>query len=84
MKITFIFKKFEGYIPSGIGARSIPVERLAGWLETKMKFRLRFLKFSSGQTLQRLACLNEDIVLLELYLSVVVGFSCSDFIMLFI
>ena len=28
-EITFIFRKFEGYIPSGIGARSIPVDRLA-------------------------------------------------------
>ena len=31
-EITFIFRKFEGYIPSDIGARSIPVDRLAGWL----------------------------------------------------
>ena len=30
MEITFIFRKFEGYIPSGIGARSVPVSRLAG------------------------------------------------------
>ena len=28
-EITFIFRKFEGYIPSGIGARSVPVSRLA-------------------------------------------------------
>ena len=31
-EITFISRKFEVYIPSGIGARSIPVDRLAGWL----------------------------------------------------
>ena len=35
-EITFIFRKFEGYIPSGIGARSVPVgrqaDRLAGRL----------------------------------------------------
>ena len=30
--ITFIFRKFEGYIPSGIGARSVPVSRQAGML----------------------------------------------------
>ena len=29
MNITFIFRKFEDYIPSGIGARSVPVSRLA-------------------------------------------------------
>lgn len=27
--ITFIFRKFEGYTPNGLGARSIPVERLS-------------------------------------------------------
>ena len=31
-EITFIFRKLEGYIPSDIGARLIPVDRLAGWL----------------------------------------------------
>ena len=31
MEIMFIFRKFESYIPSGIGARSFPVGRLAGW-----------------------------------------------------
>ena len=30
--ITFISRKFEGYIPSGIGSRSVPVGRLAGRL----------------------------------------------------
>ena len=29
MEITFISRKFEGYIPSSIGARSIAVDRLA-------------------------------------------------------
>ena len=31
-EITFIFRKFEGYIPNGIGSRSVPVGRqAAGW-----------------------------------------------------
>ena len=32
-KVMFIFRKIEGYIPSSLGARSIPVDRLqlAGW-----------------------------------------------------
>ena len=30
-KTTFIFRKFEGYILSGIGSRSVPVGRQAGW-----------------------------------------------------
>ena len=34
--------------------------------------------------LQHLACLNEEIALLELYYSVEVGFSYSNFITLFI
>ena len=29
-EIMLIFRKFEGYIPSGIGARSVPVSRQAG------------------------------------------------------
>ena len=37
MEMTFIFRKFEGYIPSGIGTRSVPVGRLAGWLAGKQK-----------------------------------------------
>ena len=36
-EITFIFRKFEGYIPSGIGARSVPVSRQAGWLAGRQK-----------------------------------------------
>ena len=62
MEITLIFKKFEGYILSGIDSRSVPVDRLAD--ENVISFE--FLKFSSGQMLQHLACLNEDIALLEL------------------
>ena len=40
-EITFIFRKFEGYIPSGIGTRSVPVSRqagrLAGWQAVRRK-----------------------------------------------
>ena len=61
-EITFIFRKFEGYIPSGIGSRSVPVGRLAD--EHVISFEI--FKFSSGQIFQHLACLNEDIALLEL------------------
>ena len=28
-EITFIFRNIEGYTPSGLGARSFPVDRLA-------------------------------------------------------
>ena len=31
-EIVLIFGKFEGYIRSGIGSRSVPVDRQAGWL----------------------------------------------------
>ena len=31
MEITFIFRKIEGYTPSGLGSRSFTVDRLAGW-----------------------------------------------------
>ena len=31
-EIMFIFIKFEGYILSGIGSRSVSVDRQAGWL----------------------------------------------------
>ena len=62
MEIPFIFRKFEGYIHSDIGSRSVSVDRLADnnmiWFD--------FLKFSSAQMLQHLTCLNEDMVLLEL------------------
>ena len=63
-EITFIFRKFEGYIPSGIGSRSVPVGRQAG--RRKRDFVRILKKFSSGQIFQHLACLNEDIALLEL------------------
>ena len=56
-EITFIFRKFEGYIHSGIGSKSVPVGRLAD--ENAILFE--FLKFSFEQMLQLLACLNEDI-----------------------
>ena len=35
MEIMFIFRKFEGYILSGIGFKSVPVDRLAGRLPDK-------------------------------------------------
>ena len=79
MEILFISRKFEGYIPSGIGACW-----KVGWLAgDKNVISFEIFKFSSGQTLQRLAYLNEEIALLELYLSIAIGFSYSDFIMLF-
>ena len=31
MKIALIFGKFEGYILSSTGSRSVPVDRQAGW-----------------------------------------------------
>ena len=63
MEITFIFRKFKGYIHSGIGSRLVPVDRLAGCRGDLIRI---FLKFSTGQMLQHLACFNEDKVLLEL------------------
>ena len=65
MEITFIFRKFEGYIPSGIGAKSVPVSRQAS-RQNVISFEI--LKFSSGLSLQHLACFNEDIAFLKLYL----------------
>ena len=35
MEITVIFRKIEGYTPSGLGSRSFTVDRLAGW-QTKI------------------------------------------------
>ena len=32
LEITFIFRKVEGYTPSGLGSRSFTVDRLVGWL----------------------------------------------------
>ena len=40
--ITFISRKFEGCIPSSIGARLIPVDGLVGW-QMKIKLYLSFL-----------------------------------------
>ena len=65
-EIVFIFRKFEGYIPSSIGSRSVPVGRQAGWQVDKNVILFKILKLSSGQILQHLAGLNEDIALLEL------------------
>ena len=37
MEITFIFRKFEGYIHSSIGSKSVPIDRLAaGWLAGRL------------------------------------------------
>ena len=54
------------YVHSGKGSRSVPVDSLAEWLADEKIISLEFLKFSSGQALQHLACLNEDIALLDL------------------
>ena len=62
MERLITFRKFEGYIHSGIVSRSIPVGRLAD----KNMISFEFFKFFSGQMLQYLTCLNEDIALLEL------------------
>ena len=35
MEIVLIFRKFEGYILSGIGSRSVPVDRQAGRLAVR-------------------------------------------------
>ena len=45
-EITFIFRKFEGYIPSGIGSRSVPDGRLAD--ENVILFEiLQWINFSA-------------------------------------
>ena len=64
--MTFIFRKFEGYIPSGIGSRLVPVGRLVSRLADENVISFEIFKFSSGQILQHLACLNIDIALIEL------------------
>ena len=46
-EITYIFRKIEGYTPSGLGSRLFTVDRLAGW-QTKIYCSLKFLKFESG------------------------------------
>ena len=65
-EITLIFGKFEGYILSGVDSRSVPVDRQAGRLSDKNVISFEFFKFSSGQILEHLTCLNEDILLFEL------------------
>ena len=65
-EIALIFRKFEDCILSGIGSRSVPVSWQAGKLSDENVISFDFLKFCSGQMLQHLACLNEDIVLVEL------------------
>ena len=44
MEIAFIFGKFEGYILSGIGSRSISVDKLAGWLSDENVISFEFFK----------------------------------------
>ena len=66
-EIPFIFRKFEGYAPSGLGSRSIPVDRQAGRLagrQTKTVLFSRFLKFVSWSSKHYLAALNNVIGLL--------------------
>ena len=43
-EIPLIFGKFEGYILSGIGSRSVPVDRQAGWLSDKNVISFEFFK----------------------------------------
>ena len=43
-EIALIFGKFEGYILSGIGSRSVPVDRLAGWLADENVISLEFFE----------------------------------------
>ena len=43
-EIMFIFRKFEGYIPSGIGSRSVPVDRQAGKLSDENIISFEFFK----------------------------------------
>ena len=58
----FIFRKFEGYIPSGIGTRSLPVGRLAGWLadENIISFEIFKILWCAKFAVAYLAYLNED------------------------
>ena len=44
MEIALIFGKFEGYILSGIGSRSVPVDRQAGRLSDENVISLEFFK----------------------------------------
>ena len=45
-EITFIFRKFEGYIRSGIVSRSVPVGRQAGRLADKNVISFEIFKNS--------------------------------------
>ena len=48
-EIALIFGKFEGYILSGIGSRSVPVDRPLGWQAGRLSDENVILfKFSSG------------------------------------
>ena len=38
--------KFEGYIHSGIGSRSVPVDRLAGWLAGRLADEINMISFN--------------------------------------
>ena len=44
MEIALIFGKFEGYILSGIGSNSIPVDRQAGRLSDENVILFKFFK----------------------------------------
>ena len=66
MEIALIFGKFEGYILSGIGSWSVPVDRQAGWLSDENVISLKFFKILWWTNVAAFCCLNEDIVLLEL------------------
>ena len=44
MEIALIFGKFEGYILSGIGSRSVPVGRQASWQSDKNVISFEFFK----------------------------------------
>ena len=43
-EIALIFGKFEGYILSGIGSRTVPVDRQAGRLSDKNVITFEFFK----------------------------------------
>ena len=44
MKTSLIFGKYEGYILSGIGSRSVPVDRQAGRLSDENMILFEFFK----------------------------------------
>ena len=43
-KMVLIFGKFEGYILTGIGSKSVPVDRQAGRLSDENVISLEFFK----------------------------------------